>query len=236
MPPVKDLKDIPYLFVTEREEGKERKMGFTRKSTPERLDKIICTIWDYQQKHNGETPTMTFIGNQIGVHAQGMGYWINMLVDEGRINRIGERPFRATITDHKDNTKAISRFISLRGRKEALEAEERDRIRERQEEERRSEQLRTDHAKVLDAAKAELVPVQEAYSEVSAPERSLPTPVERPAMFADATAFGSYDAARKQLRDEGRRLKPLMPSVIKLAETRDLMLELIERGYQVSKR
>jgi hypothetical protein len=45
-----------------------------------------------------------------------------------------------------------------------------------------------------------------------------------------------YVDARRDLQAAQREIKTAMPQMIKVAETRDLVHELLERGYVVSKR
>lgn len=239
---VKDFHDIPYLFLTEGVSD----MGSTRKSTPEKLDKIIQFVWDYQDKHNGETPAINLIERQFNIAHQGGGYWVNLLVDAGRLNRISTRPFRATITEHKDNRKAIDRFKQIRARIEQAEAAERDRIRARQEEDRRTE----DHNAVLEAMTIpEPAPTRTVDYEAERNNAAVPTPAIPLPAVVEQTHEGTRDTlephvedtvekftrSRAETRDATRALKPAMPQLIKIAETRDLMFELIERGYHVSK-
>lgn len=243
---VKDLKDLPWLFDKEGVTD----MGATRKTTPERLDKIIQFIWDYQDKHNGETPRMTTIGNHIGVMGAGsMTYWINMLVDSGRLNKISSLPFRASINmDNRDNQKAIERFKRIRKQIDAHDAEERERIRAKQEYERKQAEQEEARQAVFAAAEAETAaatPAVVATQDVE-PRPRTTEPLTRTAIAsftgrteqppANDDSIFRFERARSELRDAQKAVKQAMPAMIKVAETRDLVHELLERGYVVSKR
>jgi hypothetical protein len=227
---VRSFDDIPLLFVSEGEE----EMGATRKKTPERLDKIIQLIWDYQDKHNGETPTMTFIGNHIGVQATGVGYWINLLVDDGRLDRISSRPFRTTITEHPKNKSAIDRWKRLRAIKERDEEAERDRIREEQARTAQTEQRERDRATVLEAAVDQVAaPSQRPPSEMEIWERQTGRTPTKPDPLIGA--IDSYATKRSDYYAAQRAVKAEMPKLLKIADERDLVLELVNRGYTVAK-
>jgi hypothetical protein len=233
---VRDFRDIPLLFT----EG-EGKMGSVRKTTPERLDKIIQFTWEYQQKHNGETPTLEVIGRHVGVAAQGMGYYATMLVDAGRIDRISVRPFRATINmHHPANVKAIERYKRLLAKKEEHEENERQRIRNEQDHVRASEQLTSDREAIFEVAGAGTVVADRAEAEVRhAPEtRSFmasdnrpPAPMQDP----DVAKVHRFNEAHSEVRAANRDIRQLMPRLLKIADERDLVMELINRGYTVKK-
>jgi hypothetical protein len=236
---VHDFRDIPLLFT----EG-EDKMGAPKKTRAELLNKIVQFIWDYQQKHNGETPALGVIGTHVGVKAEGMGYYAAILVDEGRIDRIGVRPFRVSITDHKENKRAITSYQRLLAKKEQHEAEERDRIRERQGEERVAEQRTSDRETVLAAASDTVVDDRPPPSK--APEtRTFDRPAiagawERqtgtgPQQDPDALKVERFNDAQARVREVNREVKALMPKLLKIADERDLVFELISRGYTVKR-
>lgn len=195
-------------------------MGATRKSTPERLDRLIQFIWDFQQKHDGETPSQALLAKHNDIGASGVGYWINLLVDQRRLHKISVRPFRATIKDHPQNTTAIDRFKHIRERVETLHAEERERIRE---------------GPAASADVAEVAQDKEAVF-ASMPPRTAPssTTVPQPQPCA-APVVEKYTVARAALVAAQKEVKAAMPQMLKIAESRDLVHELVERGYIVSK-
>jgi hypothetical protein len=231
---VKDFSDIPLLFV----EG-EVDMGAPRKTRAEKLDQIIQFIWDYQDKHEGATPSQTLITRQCGLVSGGGFYYINLLIDEGRLNKIASNPFRATITDHKDNKRAIERFQRIRKLREQEEERERDQIRERQAQEAETGQRADDKQALLETV------TDTAVAEDRSPPPS-PTPApERPLTYLEkhmgpqvAPLIGKADryvTASEQYRTAQRELKTEMPRLIKFADERDLVFELVSRGYTVSK-
>lgn len=200
-------------------------MGATRKSTPERLDKMIQFIWDYKRQHNGETPSQMLIGKQIAVDPTGVGYWVSLLVAEGRLHKISPRPFRCMIIDsHPKNKDAIRRFERILARVESEHAAERDGIRAEQARNGATEQAESDTnaaLEMVDAAKADVVPAP------TVPVVTLPTRNFDPE---------PYRAARAVLVDRQKEIKSMLPVWVKLAETRDLLCELVERGYAVSRK
>jgi hypothetical protein len=243
---VNDLKDIHEIFIEE----KEQDMGATRKKTPEMLDKMIQFIWDYQQKNKGATPSMIQTAREVGINPSSTYYFFDLLVNEGRINKISSHPFRVTVTGHKDNTKAVQRFLKIRDLKEKAEAEERDRIRATQEAERVTETREADR-QALFAAPADAseqdplgatgatttLPPQETKRSVARIEAEAyeEPPADVMDAFREAVA-ALPKAVTKRFNVKFEVQKPAMPQLIKTADTRDLVLELIERGYSISQR
>lgn len=231
---VKDLSDIPLLFA----EG-EIDMGAPKKTRAELLDKVIQFIWDYQEKHNGETPQQTVIERHVGIKGSGGFYYIALLVEEGRLNKISSRPFRVTITSHPKNASAINRFKRLRQKQEEHDEQERQRIREEQERNATAEQMQNDKAAVFAAASETMVaenenapaekpaiPLNQEKTESRAWDRQLSSLVQSADRYV--TASDQYRAAQRALKSE-------MPRLIKFADERDLVFELVGRGYTVSK-
>jgi hypothetical protein len=218
---VHDFREIPLLFVSEG----EKKMGATRKTTPEVKDKIIQFLWDYQDKHNGDTPAQVVIGRHSGINPSGIGYWLGLLIDDGRLNKISSNPFRATITDHPKNKSAIERFKRLRQRIEDANEREREQIRQRQAEDAQTEQLQQDRAAVFAAA-----PTVEALPAPVAGNNGAPVVAAPEVQAIDrlARTRGDYLHAQKAVKSE-------MPKLLKIADERDLVFELISRGYTITK-
>jgi hypothetical protein len=249
---VKALDDIPLLYLRNDNEEGEEKMGYERKNTPERLDKMIQFIWDYQRRHDGDSPKMVTIGTHIGVSSPETAttFWINKLIDEGRLNKISSRPFRVTITEHPANTKAIERFKRVLVARENAEEQERQRIRERQETDRQREQHEADRQAVFAAAEAEVTAETPPAAVLQDARPTVPTPLPSRAFAPRAEVtrrepqvnddhgdrVSRYVDARRDLQAAQREIKTAMPQMIKVAETRDLVHELLERGYVVSKR
>lgn len=224
---VRDLRDIPLLFVNEGEE----KMTGLRKTTPEILDKIIQFIWDYKQKNNDVTPAASVVERNVGNMASGsIYYFMTMLVNDGRLNKISSKPFRVTITDHPKNTKAIERFKRLLAKKEEFEAQERERIRAEQEKSRTDEERERDRQALFSAVEPAPAQRDENRGEVVVMERP-PVPVET-ALRSNVDRFLGTSA---EYRAASRDLKKDLPKLLKIADERDLVYELVSRGYTVSR-
>lgn len=234
---VRDLRDLPLLYVVRG----ENEMGAPKKTRAELLDKMIQFIWDYQDRHNGETPMLNVVGRHVGVEHAGVGYYINLLVDEGRLSRIGARPFRVTITEHKENQKAIDRFKRIRERLERADEAERQRIRNEQEHLRESEQraedstaalnLVGDDTVVADRSKTEVEVTPFRMSEVGKVARNWGRQSHSEAM----TPIERFDDAQARVREVNREVKAMMPKLLKITDERDLVFELVSRGYRVDK-
>lgn len=217
-------------------------MGATYKRTHEKLDKIVQFIWDYQRQHNGETPKQVTIGTHIGLTnpAISTSYFIAKLVDEGRLHKISARPFRATINDdHVQNKKAINSWKRLLAAREEAEEQERQRIREQQAKHFQQE----DRTAVFEAVEAEQVPASRVHdARPTEPRTPAPLPSQAwreptpQAINGEVDTVFRFNQARTELRDAQKAIKAAMPQMIKVAETRDLLSEIIERGYVVSKR
>jgi hypothetical protein len=231
---VRALSDIVELY-TVQEEGAED-MGAPRKNRAERLDKIIQFIWDYQDRHAGLSPTLEVIGRHVGISAQAIGYYITILVDEGRLDRITVRPFRGRIIEsNKQNQKAIDRFKRLREKMDEHHAEERDRIREEQERLARADQREKDRTAAL--ALVETKPeVESIPSSFNVSERpAIARNWERQMHPETMTTMERYDQAQADLKSVNKEIRMMMPRLLKVADERDLVLELVNRGYRVDK-
>jgi len=197
-----------------------------RKTTPEVLDKIVQFVWDYQDKHNGDTPTIEAIGRHVGFSGQSGGYFIGLLIDDGRFNKISSRPFRVTIADHPMNKSAISRWKRIRDQIERDEAAERDRIRQEQDKAAQGEQLQQDKQALFSAMTTEpghpLVPA------------SL-SPQPQQALDFAGPAVERFNDTRKAMREAQSGVKAAMPQLLKLADERDLVFEVVQRGYSVQR-
>jgi hypothetical protein len=227
---VHDFRDIPLLFV----EG-EVDMGAPKKTRAELLDKIIQFIWDYQDKHNGETPSQVLIERHAGIHTNGGSYYMAMLVDEGRLNKISSRPFRVTITEHPANKKAIDRFKRFRERMERADEAERQRIREEQEHNAVAEQRQSDRDAVFASADDTMVVEDRPAPAPERPAIPLENRGEHQTIAPLVAKAARYVDTNDQHRVALRELKTEMGRLIKLADERDLVFELVGRGYTVSK-
>ena len=211
------------------------------------MDKVIQFIWNYQRLHGGETPRMVTIGQNIGIKdwKTGTTYFITKLVDEGRLDKISSQPFRATITmSHPKNRSAIQRFQRLIEKQEQAEAEERQGIRERQE----TDRILASRQEVFAAASAELrevpaIGIDNARAPTRAPgpdqephRQQLISVVEPQRNGENIDTILRFNEARASLRDAEKVIRQAMPQMIKVAATRDLLNELVERGYVVSRR
>lgn len=236
---VRDFSDIPLLFVVD--EG-EKKVPGQRKTTPEKLDKIIQFVWDYQDKHNGITPTLENIGRHVGISGQGTGYFVNILIDDGRLNKISGRPFRATIVeDHPKNRSAIMRFKRIREKIEQAEEAERNRIREEQAQLVRADQREADKQALFSAVEPAQVR-DEVTAEVKTMERPAiataweeQTDTRQRPLSPEAQTVQRYSDAETRRREVTREVKQMMPKLLKVADERDLVYELVTRGYTVSR-
>lgn len=233
---VRALSDIVDLFVME--EG-EKNMGGPKKTRAELLDKMVQFIWDYQDRHGGDTPRVNVIERHLNIANAGGGYYIAILVDQGRINKISSHPFRVTITDHPLNLKAIDRFKKIRERLERADENERKQIRERQEREAAEEQRATDH-------NAALALVGQPHSDTVVADTPAPVKVfERPAIArswerqmdpnSETDRLTEFTNAHTRVREINKEVKALMPKLLRIADERDLVFELLSRGYRVDK-
>jgi hypothetical protein len=241
---VKSLNEIAHLYL--KAEGGDEDMP-NWKRTEERMDKAIQFIWNYQRLHGGNTPRMVTIGQNIGIKdwKTGTTYFITKLVDEGRLDKISSQPFRATINmSHPKNRSAIHRFQRLLEKQEQAEADERQDIRERQE----TERILANRQEVFAAASAELEDGPAIRIHDHGPRTPAPGPdreaggqqlIPRSEAQRNGETIDSilrFNEARTSLRDAEKVIRQAMPQMIKVAATRDLLNELVERGYVVSRR
>jgi Mn-dependent DtxR family transcriptional regulator len=238
---VTTLQDIPELLLDDTllKETPKMKTPGTRgpaKKTLIALDKMVQFIWDYQQKNGGDTPKLTTIAQNAGVtNPSSATIFMNRLIDDGRVNKISSMPFRVTLTDHPANRRAIESFKRLRAAKETFEAQERDRIRARQTEEAAITQLEQDKQALFTAADTQLMEKPATVPTMEQPYGK--TEQEPVARTTDPhAAVARFLAARQETTLANKDLKRVMPQLVKVADTRDLMVELIERGDVVSKR
>ena len=219
----------------------------TWKRTEERMDKAIQFIWNYQRYHGGDTPNMVTIGQNIGISdwKTGTPYLIARLVGEGRLDKISSRPFRATINmNDPKNKAAIHRFQRLLEKQEQAEAEERQRILERQNTDRILKQRQEMSAAVTpETQKSSAARSRDASPSTAALWHHHGTGGGQLAQAIEAERNGEnvdticrFNEARISLRDAEKLIRQAMPQMIKVAATRDLLNELVERGYVVSKR
>jgi hypothetical protein len=206
----------------------------TWKRTEERMDKAIQFIWNYQRYHGGDTPNMVTIGQNIGISdwKTGTPYLI-------------ARPFRATINmNDPKNKAAIHRFQRLLEKQEQAEAEERQRILERQNTDRILKQRQEMSAAVTpETQKSSAARSRDASPSTAALWHHHGTGGGQLAQAIEAEGNGEnvdticrFNEARISLRDAEKLIRQAMPQMIKVAATRDLLNELVERGYVVSKR
>lgn len=97
-------------------------MGFTRKNTGEKLDKIVQFVHHYQTQHPGDTPSMKGIANELDVHPGSITWFLNLLIDDNRMEKISHgRPLRLRILEHPKNRAAIKRLERALEAAKALE-------------------------------------------------------------------------------------------------------------------
>lgn len=223
-------------------------MGHTRKRTPELLDKLIVTIWSYQQEHK-TTPPSRLLLNEIGV-GRGFSYYRDMLEEQGRLKVLSVKPLHAVVLDHPANTKAIMNHLAEEKRR--LAAPPTPEPAPTPEPEPEPEVQTRDYAAEFAADYEDAtVTVGQAFGrkvaelQVDAPPLAEgdtytvsglnisvePEPTPEPMTYGDISARTA--TAAEMLRHVGKT-----PDRSGLADykTGELILELIERGYTVSKR
>jgi hypothetical protein len=110
---------------------------------------------------------------------------------------------------------------------DAADARERERIRENQEHERENEQRASDR----EAALALISDVSEAPTVSSAPMPARRTVSPDPII----AAVDSYSRNRSDYYAAQKAVKAEMPKLLKIADERDIVFELVSRGYTVAK-
>lgn len=244
---VKSLRDLPKLFAKPE---RTKTMGVTRHKTPERLDKIIQFIWNYQRNHAGESPPSLKMISENLPEIISMRWYIGLLEQEGRLEIVGVRPLKVVINrDHPKNKAAINRFMKLLERAEALEAaaapqpvtveEEHQAIVAREAETATADQVETDHLSEQEfhdwAAEKEepsLETMLHNWGEAPPAQDTVRTMEEHQLSRSITRAT----EAQRTLDRENTVIGSAMPQLLKIADTRDLLSELVERGYVVSKR
>lgn len=66
---------------------------------PTMLDHLLSFVKHYQVQHNGSTPTVHVIANELGTTDQQVRFYINMLEQQGRLHRFGQNPIRIMLKD-----------------------------------------------------------------------------------------------------------------------------------------
>lgn len=233
---VKTFEEIPFLFSDNEEEndmadGRKGHTKIKKKDIPAHKDRIIQFIWDYQQKHSGDTPTNTAIAQHMGQTPGPMRLWLNRLYDDKRIDIIATNPLRITVLDHAKNTNAIERFKRLSKMREEHEEREREQIRERQAQDKAAEEAMAEQER-RNAVSAELL--GNTLNEAP-PKADFEMPQTRPANDPVSDAVVGYTRAARASEEMEPYIKAVMHRLLPLAESRDMVAELVERGYTVTK-
>lgn len=84
-------------------------MGFTHKSTVKTKDDIVQAIWLYQLLNDRATPSQQVIANELGITAPRVAYFINLLVDDNRVEKVQVRPMKLRIIPDPKNRKPCER-------------------------------------------------------------------------------------------------------------------------------
>lgn len=208
-PHVKTLRDLPKLFTTKGDDDMPKMF----KKTPARLDALVQNIWHFQQLHQGATPTGTLLEHGVDLPAGSFTYYRNLLEMDERIALISHRPLRVTLKlSHPKNKAAIARKLR--------ELEKLD-----QAPRQIAPELPFEGSPEPDTAL-----VTAAYAVVNTLGSQAPD-VDN----ATVAAASTYAEATDVLADAKVRVRQMLPRLLTMAEARDLIHELVERGYVVSK-
>lgn len=184
-------------------------MGYTRKNTPERLDKLVQFIYHYQQQHAGETPSRSVIANNTDIPADSVSWFIKLLVDDNRLERISNKPWRVRLLEHPKNRAAIRRLEKALAA--ATEAEQ---------------------AAAANVPADEPLEAPPVATSDAAPVPPTPAPAEN---YPPQHGMNWNEAATIIARHGGDLDLIASTFIIRTAKNGDLLAELIDRGYTVSK-
>lgn len=212
-------------------------MGFTRKNTADKLDKIVQFVHHYQTLHPGDTPSMKAIANELDVHPGSVTWFLNLLIDDNRVEKISHgRPLRLRILDHPKNKRAI------RVLERALEAAAAIENGQHHEHSDRGVALPPSAPiEVVGGAEqdpsvaAQIEPP--AVAEISPPvvEVAIPTPVEPRRTFVPKRAMNWNEAVNIVAAHGGDLDEIARHYVMATAKPGDLLEALLDRGYTVAK-
>lgn len=209
-PHVKDMRDLAQLFTT-KEGGDDMLKMF--KKTPARLDAIIQAIWHYQHIHNGLTPPVGLIETESDIPFGAFRHYRTILENSGRLDMISTRPFRAIIKSQEPHNKA-----AIARKRRELEK--------------------------LGIAPHQIAPELPFKGCPDEFESAQPAQDPRVTLVAESVpsidtatvaAASQWSDASDAFLDAKAKVRQLLPRLLKVAEVRDLIHELVERGYVVSK-
>ena len=209
-PHVKDMRDLAQLFATK--EGRDD-MPKMFKKTPARLDAIIQVIWHYQHINNGLTPPVGLIETESDIPFGAFKHYRTILENSGRLDMISTRPFRAIIKSQEPHNKA-----AIARKRRELEK--------------------------LGLAPHQLEPELPFQGRPDEFEPTQPEQDPRVTLVAESVpsidtamvaAASQWSDASDAFLDAKAKVRQLLPRLLKVAEVRDLIHELVERGYVVSK-
>lgn len=240
MATVKAFSDLLMIYEKENEMGR-----VAAKEIPIRKDKIVQFVWDYQQKHDGDTPHMGLIGNMLDIVPTAARNWVARLVDDDRVELISTNPLRIRLLDHPKNTAAIERYKRLLAAKEKHEESEREQIRNRQQHEAKEAKKTADREAVLneplsdeerETAAKRIIEAQRNGRDIPTATTETTTMTTTPATPDVVDRVNSYARTAMDLTQEETLMRAVMPELLPLADDRDLVMEMLKRGYAVQGR
>lgn len=209
-PHVKDMRDLAQLFAT-KEGGDDMPTLF--KKTPARLDAIIQVIWHYQHINNGLTPPVGLIETESDIPFGAFSHYRTILENSGRVDIISRRPFRAIIKSQEPHNKAAI----ARKRREL-------------------EKLGLAPHQIAPELPFKGCPDEfESAQPAQDPQATLVAESVPSIDTAMVAAASQWSDASDAFLDAKTKVRQLLPRLLKVAEVRDLIHELVERGYVVSK-
>jgi SOS-response transcriptional repressor LexA/DNA-binding MarR family transcriptional regulator len=81
------------------------------RSLPFLLNHLMAFIRDYQNKHNGVTPSVHTIANELEVTDQQVRFYINKLEQDGALHRYGQNPIRIMLKDSPPPIEVTRRLL-----------------------------------------------------------------------------------------------------------------------------
>lgn len=202
---VRHLSDILQLYKSPTTTNLEyNQMGYPRKTRAATLNRIIEFIWSYQQTHHGDTPTTAVSARELELSSSSLHYYLGVLAESGRIDRVSIRPPRIFITQHPLNLEVMQTWVAKQPAVADAQLTEK----------RAALQSTVEPAANVPSSSAENVAVP-----------AQPTPL--------AEAINARTALQAQLTNTTEWLKPNMRDLLPLTDTRDLIFELISRGYAI---
>lgn len=78
-----------------------------------RLDRLMAFIGHYQDNHQGETPTVEVMANEMSTTKQTIRYWLGILENQGRVRRISQNPLRLMLKEGVKPIEAARKFDDI---------------------------------------------------------------------------------------------------------------------------